>query len=209
MDLAEPTNPFKDIQDGSVITLDFDSGGVNYWEVKDVFNTYVLRAMEALAVYEQWEMRCTVEYLRSHIAAMKASVNKGMLTEVVQLYNNLEERLNFAIPTEDIIWHFAAVKYFDENESPYKYDHEYAKEKINKWRKERKVVDFFSLLPIKELIPSPKLSDTDLEGYLKTVNMISQKHLKQVFDTLSPQVQNKDFYQALLYQKSLQSTPAV
>ena len=207
--MESPANPFKDIRDGNVITFAFESGGVNYWEVKDVFSTYALRAMEALAIYEQWEMRCTKEYLRAHIAAVKASLNKGMLTEVAQLYNNLEERLNFAIPTEDIIWQFASVVYFDENESPYKYDHDYGKEKIARWRKDMKVTDFFSRQPIKDLIPSPTLSEIGSQDYLRVVNQISQKQLSNVQDSLPSGALNNDTYQALLYQKSLQTIPAV
>ena len=197
------------VDEGHVIYKAFKSGGVQYYYIKDTFNTFAMRAMDALAIYEQWQMRCTSEYLRAYVEASDAALNKGLLTEAASLNQRMKERLDFAIPTEDIIWNFAAVVYFDENESPYKYDHEYGKEKINKWRKDMQVTDFFSRQPIKALIPLPELSDKDLQGYSKMVNQISQVQLKQVLSQLSPEAQSKGFYQALLYQKSLQQTSAV
>jgi len=205
------SKPFK-VEEGHVITPAFKSGGVQYYRMTDIFNTYAFRALDALAVYEQWQMRCTPEYLVAHKEAMKkllSDPHKIDITSIVKLYNNLEERLAFAIPTEDIIWNFAAVVYFDENENPYKYDPEYGKQKIARWKKDKKAVDFFFIQPIKELIPSPELSGEGLDTYLKMANKISQEQLKQVLDILSPEGQNKDFYQALLYQKSLQQTLAV
>lgn len=201
-------NPFK-LEEGHVVHKAFKSGNVQYYYIKDTFNTFALRAMDALAIYEQWEMRCTKEYLYAHAMAVDAALNKGMLTEVASLNNNLKERQAFAIPTEDIIYQFASIVYFDENESPYRYDPEYGKEKIARWKKDMKISEFFFHQPIKELIPSPILSGKDSEVYLRVTNAISQKHLKQISDLILPQAQNKDFYQALLYQKSLQQIPAV
>lgn len=126
-----------DSPSGAVITPVFVFEGVQYYEIKDIFSSYAMRAMEALSIYETWNMRVTREYLLQHIAAMKeATTTKFSIPEIIKLYNNLEERLNFVIPTEDIILEMAAVKYFDENESPMKYDREYCKAKVARWKRE-------------------------------------------------------------------------
>lgn len=202
--------PFK-VEEGHVIEKAFVSGGVQYYRMVDIFNMYAMRALDALSVYEQWQMRCSLEYLQAHKEAMKKLLSDPKqinITEIVKLYTHLDERLMLALPTEDIIWNFAAVLYFDESESPYRYDPEYGKQKIARWRKDKKVADFFFIKPISELIPSPGLSGDGLESYLKMVNAECQKNLKQVLDIISPEAQKKDFYSALLYQKSLQQTPA-
>ena len=117
------------------------------------------RALEGLAVYDIWETRVTVEYLKAYVAERKAIRQKVNLsiddvTDITLLDRNLEERLSFALPPTDIIYQFAAVMFFDDSESPYKYDPEYAKEKIALWRANKDVDDFFFSMPIKDLIPS-------------------------------------------------------
>lgn len=208
---SRKSNPFKD---DKAVTPAFKSGGVQYYTVKDVFDTYAFRGLDALDVYEQWGMRCSHEYLKAHTEAVKNIAQKKSLTtsdvmEVFQLNHNLSERLSLAVPTADLIYKFASVVYFDETESPYKYDPEYGKVKIERWKKDMKVDVFFSLKHIKELLPSPKLSEQDLTTYSKVANKISLHHLERVFSNLSQGAQNKDFYKALLYQKSLQQMSAV
>lgn len=195
------------VEEGHVIKEAFKGkDGTQYYYIKDVFNTFASRALDALAIYEQWSMRCSSEYLKEHAKAVEIATNKGRLTDVARLNGNLIERLNFALPTEELIYQFAAVVYFDENESPYRYDPEYGKEKIARWKSDYTIEDFFFKIPIKELIPFPKLSKQDLKTYLKVVEKINTTHLKQLSEVLSAATQNRDSYQALFSQGNLQQT---
>ena len=195
------------VEEGHVIKKAFKGeDGTQYYYIKDVFNTFASRALDALAIYEQWAMRCTSEYLRDHAKAVEIAANTGKLTDVARLNGNLIERLNFAIPTQELIYQFAAVVYFDENESPYRYDPEYGKEKIAKWKKDLSIEDFFFKIPIKELIPFPKLSKQDLAIYSKIVEKINTTHLKQISDIISGVRQNKGSLQASFSPENLQQT---
>lgn len=206
-------NPFKkkpkvwaDLQSGTRVEPAFVSGGIQYYYVKDTFNTFAGRALEALAVYEKWNMRCSREYLLAHVEAVNKVLNSPKsinLTEIMKLNANLSERLSFAMPTEDIIWEFAAVAFFDDTESPYHYDPAYGKEKIKRWKAAGDVKDFFSSAPIGELIPLPDFSAVDLGSYLTTLNLIGTKHIDSLLSALSSGQQKQDLKQALLSQKSM------
>ena len=203
-------HPFK-VEEGHVIYPAFFSDGIQYYYIKDTFNTFAARALDALAIYEQWQMRCSREFLIAHVQAVNKTLSdpaKINIVNLVKLNSALAERLDFAIPSEDLVWQFAAVVFFDEKESPYRYDHQYGKEKIARWRKDMKVSDFFFRTPIGELIPLPQLSEKDLATYSKVAGMMTQKHLKQALEVLSPAGPNRDLLQALSYQESLLSTSA-
>lgn len=197
-----------DSPSGAVITPAFEFNGVQYYEIKDMFSLYAQRAMDALAIYEIWNKRVTDEYLRAHIEAMKeATTTKFSIPDIIKLYQHLEERMNFVIPTEDIILEMAAVKYFDGSESPMKYDREYCKEKVKTWKLNKVTeIDFFLLMLIKDLTPSLNISEKDLDTYLKVIHQISDSHLNNLLLHKSSDQQKADIYTELNYQKSLQRT---
>lgn len=214
--MASPKkHPFK-VDEGHVITPAFKLGGTQYYKVLDVFNTFAFRAFSALDVYDRWNNRCSPDYLRGLGNALLEIVNNNKngikISEVSSLATNLLERVDFAIPSADLVWEMAAVAFFDESESPYQYDPEYGKKKIAFWQEEikkSKEPNFFFRMLTKDILPSPKLSGIDSETYSKVANKISVKHYEKIIGLLPQQTQNKGFYQALLYQKSLQQTSAV
>lgn len=176
------------LEDGHRVDKAFVSGGVQYYYVKDTFDTFAGRALDALDVYEKWNMRCSREYLELMYAANKAIYSNPKtidITEAIIINNHLGERLGWALPTEEIIWHFAAVAFFDETESPYKYNHAYGREKIDRWKKNNDIADFFFSTPIKELVPCPDFSKEDLSSYLKTIEEISKRHTKHLQSVVS------------------------
>jgi hypothetical protein len=186
-----------ELKTGHVVTPAFISGGIQYYRLNDSMNTFTERACTALKVYEEWNMRCTKEHLQLFISAMENIINNPAeikLTELVNLINMLKERVNFILPTPDIIWKMASVAYFDDNESPYYYDDKYSKEKINKWKKDKDMSVFFCLKELKELIPYPQLSQVDLEICLAVLEKISDNQLTDIIGKVSPADQNKDFY---------------
>jgi hypothetical protein len=195
-------------ESGVVISHAFTLGGEHYYYVKDVFNTFAHRAMEALAVYDRWNMRCTRQYLLDWKASMKeVTTSKIDFNEFYKLLGELYERLDFALPTEEIIFEFAAVAFFDEHESPYKYDNEYGKEKITRWKALGGDAEyFFFKTPIKDLIPLPDLSADDFQTYLSAVNQMDQKQKEHLFTLISQNQQNPDSFTVQSLQKNLQST---
>lgn len=198
--------PIKwNLEKGHVVEEAFTIEGETYFMIKDAFNTYAERGLYALSVYEEWNQRCTKEHLMAHVAATKNIYNSKNieLSEIIKLNEQLIERLNFVVPTSDIIWRLCSVVFFDKSESPYRYDPEYAKVKIAKWKANGKIYDFFLSLRINQLIPLPELSEEDLSLYLKVVNQVSQSQLDNLLSKLTSNQRKAGYYSELNYQRSL------
>lgn len=175
------------VEEGHVIVPAFISEGVQYYMMKDSFNTYCMRALEALDVYEQWNMRCSREHLMAFINALDAVISKPTIRieDIVKLKINMAERLNYALPSKEIIYRFAAVAFFDANESPYTYDDAYGKQKIEKWKKAMDIESFFLTVPIGTMMPLPDISQIDLEPYLKVLEMVEEKEKELISELQS------------------------
>lgn len=186
MDSQQQATPWV-VDEGHVISPAFISGGVQYYMMKDIFNSFSGRALDAMAVYEKFQMRSTPEFMRMWLDALENTLNANpiKITEVATMINVMRERVNFALPTESIIWELAAVAFFDRNESPYRYDPEYAKEKIERWKEDHTLPDFFFATPFRDLVSLPDLSDSGLSNYLKMVEAVSGEQLKKVLSKLS------------------------
>jgi len=200
--------PFT-VEEGHVIIPAFVSGGIQYYQLKDIFNTFVARAMDAFSLYEQWDQRCTRTFLLGHTKAIDAIIREPKkidIIDIAELNNKLKERLEWAIPSEELIYKFAAVAYFDRNESPYRYDEKYGEEKIARWKKDNNIDAFFLKMPIKDSIPSIDMSSTDLKNYLNTLNKMSRNQYEKVISILSSSPQNKDLLIKLQSEKNLIST---
>lgn len=202
----EPVHPVA-IRDGHIINYAFTSGGEPYFYIKDVGETFCHRALEAIDVYDQWNMRCSKEYLQAHCQAMdEATIKQLNIPEIVMLHQNMKERMGFIVPTADIIWKFASVAYFDSKENPYEYKESYAKEKIDRWKQNGDVNTIFFLSCIRNLIPLPDTSKIDLATYLKVQGLVGEKHLERLLSVKSLSEQKTAIFTELNYQKSLIKT---
>ena len=183
------------VDEGHVIVPAFESDGVQYYMMKDIFNSFSGRAMDAMAIYEKWNMRSTPEFMRDWLNGLENTINSNpiKITEVAEMINLMRERLNFAMPTEEIIYELAAVAFFDKNESPYRYDEAYAKEKIERWKKDIGLPGFFFSTPLRDLVSLPDLSETALESYMRTLTMVNEVHIEKVLSKLSSGQPRYDF----------------
>lgn len=187
--------PFKNVEEGHVIIPAFKIDTIQYYQIHDVFNTFTMRAMDALSHYEKWQMRCSREFLIDHTKAVDAILRdpkKIDIIKIAELNSVLKERLEFALPTEQLIWNFLAVAFFDENESPYKYDDKYGQDKIARWKSKTNITDFFLQvkLHLNNIIPCPDFSKSDLEMLLPMIEKIDTKHLQKVISILSFKAQS-------------------
>ena len=173
--------PIWQLEEGHVIEPAFISGGVQYYRLKDYFNTFSLRGLMALQVYEEWNMRMSREQLLEFIAkAEKVLSNPKQINigEIAKMIESMKERLELVMPTSEIVYKFAAVAFFDKNESPYSYDPEYCKAKIQRWKEAADVSDFFIVTRLRDMIPLPELSEEDLRICLSIVDQIAAVHSK-------------------------------
>ena len=173
------------LDEGHVIEPAFVSNGVQYYRIKDYFNTFSSRGLTALQVYEEWNMRLQKEHLKMFIERFDEIVNDPKQIKVSELWKivaMLKERLDFVVPTTDLIYKFASVAFFDKNESAYSYDPEYAKEKIARWKEAGDVNDFFIVMQLKDILPLPTLSEQDLAICLSVVDQVSGHQLMKLQD---------------------------
>jgi hypothetical protein len=175
--------PVWQIDEGHVIEPAFIAGGVQYYRLKDYFNTFSLRGLMALQVYEEWNMRIQKEHLVEFIDKMDKVLSDPKqirMGEIARMVGMLKERMDFVMPTTDIIYKFASVAFFDKNESPYSYDPEYNSQKIARWKEAGDVDDFFIVMRLKDIIPLPTLSEEDLRICLAVVDQVAGVHSTRV-----------------------------
>lgn len=200
----KPTADHWVVDEGHVIIPAFESGGVQYYMMKDIFNSFAGRALDAMAIYEKWSMRTTPEFMGGWLQALENTINANpiKITEVAEMINVMRERINFAIPTESIIWELASVAFFDRNESPYRYDTEYAKDKIARWKEDIGLPAFFFKTPLRDMVSLPDLSEDGFKNYLKATEAVHGKQLEKVLSKLSSGQQRQDFLSVLESERS-------
>lgn len=178
----KPVHPFKLMRPDHVIVPSFVVNGVQHYTLYDTFNTASHRMMAAIHVLDEWQNRTTHDVLRLFVTAMKQAVNskEGVkVTEVSDLLNKLQERLDWPVPTRDIMINMASALHFDESESPYDYDEKYNKEiKIPSW-KLANVDNFFLYEHLRTPLGLPIISQPDLLGAMLVIGKMDELHLKK------------------------------
>jgi hypothetical protein len=171
---------FIKLPTGEVAVEAFRHNGKVYFEFNDTFKMPAGRALCALAIYEELRMRCSREYLEKHIRATEYLLSGGTgkidLNKLALINANLKERLSLA-PFPDHIYKLASVTFFDETESPFSYDFAYNQKKIDDWKKDPAILDFFLQTRFKDLMPHTTSSGLDAKTYFSIAEQISKIHL--------------------------------
>jgi hypothetical protein len=172
------------LEEGHIVELAFTDRGRKYYKLLDMWNTYSQRGLQALQVYEEWDMRLKKEDLQDFILGFETILRNQKsinIIEMVRLVEMLKERTQFPVPTEDIAYKFAAIMYFDENESPYKVDPDYIAKKIARWKEASSEVDhFFILQRHVDMLPLPQLSEDVLRKCLIAVEKVNASQLEYI-----------------------------
>jgi len=182
------------LQHGHRVELAFTIGGINYYHFPEVLSMGFERALSALSFYEELRMRTTREYLLAHTQACENILSDPKRINVAQLAilnKNLQDRLAMIIEP-DIVYKLASVMYFDETESPYKYDYAYAMKKIERWKGQKGLSDFFLSTPISSLIPGLSSFDQNLDNYSEVVRTLNDKMWATISSQLSEVQQRQE-----------------
>lgn len=189
--LKDKPHPFRVMRPDHVISPTFVVNGKQHWQLHDTFNAPCQRMMSAVNVLDEWQKRMTHEMNREFVNAMKAALNnpKGIVvSDLAVLINNMGERLEWVLPTEDIMIKMASVIHFDESESPYDYDDKYNNEvKIPAWKKAG-VNTFFLCEHLKKPMSLPDISQDVLVGAMKVIaemDLMHKNKLKKVLQKAS------------------------
>ena len=190
------SKPFKSLrlQDKQKIIKAFVYQGKSYFMFDDIFSIPSIRGLQALDYYEEFNMRCTKDYLTkwTESAEKILSDNKKIkLIDLATLVKHLQERLKM-IPVSDHIYKIASVIFFDDSENPYHFDREYNKKKIELWKKDPEVLSFFLQTPLRDLIPYLDSQGASLHTYSGIVKELNTIHFREVLKHLSPKVTTID-----------------
>lgn len=180
------SKPIWQLKEGHVITPAFVLDGVQYYALEDSYRTFTERGWAALSVYEEWQNRMTNDNLIQFFKAMQTELSgtNGQinLSKVSDLVNKGLERIEWVVPTTEIMWKMAGVAFFDKNESPYVYDQIYCAKKIERWKKAVKDQNVFFCdvpLPLRSMFPLPNLSADDLK-ICEEIQGLSEEMLQRI-----------------------------
>jgi hypothetical protein len=186
--------PIWQIQEGHIIEPAFIAGGIQYYKVRDQFNTHTLRGMSAVEIYDKWNMRMERSTLVKYIDELQKCFNAGKsidLNRVVSLINGMRDRLDFVLPPQDYLWDLFCVTYFDTNESPYSYDPDYQVSKKERLKQSGDIDDFFLFTRLSELLPLPKLSADDLAAAFRVIQQLDELNLANLYRGVPEPEQSK------------------
>jgi hypothetical protein len=155
----------------------FTSGGRKYYCYEDITNLPYQRGRAALTCFNEIEMRCTREFLLKYTEAMDDVLqsNKIDIYKINSLNGLLKDRLNLTADLE-LCYRLAAIVFFDDTEKPEVYEPEYAAKKIERWRKDMKVSDFFMQKPLKELMPFLNNAVGDFDAFFLLNEELNKIH---------------------------------
>lgn len=176
-------------KDGLIIKPAFTVGGVEYFEIENVYTLPVHRGIGAVHIYRELKMNCDDEFLKAHVAASENIYNGKRIgideiSKLKQLNNQLKERLYNIIDT-DLVYKLASVVFFDKTESPFEYDWEYARKKIIHWKKHASVSAFFLQEPLIRLLPFLKQQNVNFQTYSEAIAVFNQVQWDSLWNLLS------------------------
>src|SRR3712207_2062528 len=84
------------------LKLAFTSGGIDYFEFADFNNIPALRGLKTMVFYEEFRMKCTLEYLQKHVQAVDTILKKKSIDiyAIKSLNDQMKQRLDIALDTE-------------------------------------------------------------------------------------------------------------
>lgn len=178
----------------------FTIDDTDFYQFGDISAVPCVRAFNSMTYYNELSQGCNREYLKAHNQAIKDAINGGkvVITDLVKLVNQLEERLDF-ITDIDVAYKLCSVVYFDKTENPYSYDYRYGAKKAQIF-KECPMADFFLSQPISKLIPFTNLLGNDLPSYLETMSLMNRKHWEHIFTMLSEHSKNQESFKSMMLQ---------
>ena len=155
----------------------FTSGGRKYYRFADINNLPYQRGRHALAVYNEVQMRCSRKFLVEYADAVDKVLHANPIDifKLNELNSMLKDRLTLVADLE-LCYKLASIVYFDSTEKPEVYEPEYAEKKIARWKKDQSVSDFFSQMPLKELIPYLSNAIGDFDTFFQLNEELNQLH---------------------------------
>lgn len=145
------------------------------------------RQLAAVMVYNEMQMKVDRDYLTMHVKAMDKVLSNPRaidMTTIMKLNLHMKERLGLMV-LPDFVYKLASVVFFDKDEPMYDYDLAYNEKKIEEWKRDKEMLDFFLQTPVRNLIPSWDEHPGDMKTYLNLASQIAKIHQLHLTDILS------------------------
>lgn len=168
----------------------FTCGGVDYYELADPFKIPPQRGYHLLREWSLMKAKITEEYLQKQTDAVDIILKKDhknvfdAKTEIRAINEQLKERLKFIAFDFDNLYRVAAVHFFDSNENIDIFDLDYAVKKIESWKKNGTVDNFFLQTPLIRLFPFLENLNENLKNYEEVVNKLNNLHLEKLYPSI-------------------------
>lgn len=160
----------------------FTSGGVHFFRMVNPDNLPQKRYYKAQDYMHELSRGVDNEFLLAHTKAVKAAVNKGDLSAVAVLNNQMESRLEW-ITNINLLYKYATCIYFAENEDATKYDPKTAANHIELWQKESPDA-FFLKSQLAQLLPSSEFVRQSLNRYTELQLKQDEIHSQTLLNAL-------------------------
>lgn len=164
----------------------FECGGEQFYMFDSQMEVPAGRQFATLAFYAEMDCRMDREYWELHYKAMDKLLSdpkKIKIGVIAQINQALKERLELMAPPH-FIYKLASVVFFTKDESPYNYDYEYNKKKIERWKKNGANLDFFLKTPFADLIPSLRSQENVSPIFLGMAEQVTKTHQGFLTDIL-------------------------
>lgn len=164
----------------------FELDGEVYYMHQDPLNISCGRGLAAMVALEELLMRCDSEYLKLHIAAVEKlmSQNRINILQFSKLHNHLKERVNLLVAVPEHIYKLASIVFFTKEESPFAYDVAFNQNKLEKWKQNPDMHDFFLQTPLKTLLPFLEFQENS-RNYTEVIQAINNHHKSFLQEVLS------------------------
>ena len=105
----------------------------------------------------------------------------------------------------ELMYRYAAITFFSDEERPDVLDFSYTNEKLAWWRKEASLRDFFSQTALQELIPYLSFAQENLESF----NLINQEFNQEFFSRIHSSLSSKQQMRLNALKDSFAADPTI
>ncbi len=182
--ILEENQPIHPKSDEHPLMYVFSIGDKHYFQFVNPQSLYYERYMAMEDKFREAEMKVTEDFLQEFVKSMRVYLNKGELSEIGNMIIYLEQRLNY-LPSVEQLYNICSVWFFDQNESPYTFDHQYAWNKIELWKQHKEALAFFLQTDLQKFFPSWAGLEISIQSYTKAIAQQEKMHLTYHLQKLS------------------------
>ena len=160
-----------------IIEYAFSLGKKHYFKFSDHLNIPYERALSCLVYYRELDMNVDGDFLDQHLEAIDQILTSNPIDVFKIKSLNDQLRMRRKLPKDpEIMYKLASVVFFDQDETAEVYEWNYGKKKIEYWKENASLRDFFLQKPLMELIPYLSYVGENLETFSRLIEDTNKAH---------------------------------